>query len=288
MSPGGVGHCVACLVPTWAVGKQRGAEPRAVSAPGPETQGGGGASVRCCPALALVRLPEGRPLPLLVPGRLWPPEAPGRLGGPQWACRGPQWGAARGPFLAPGPWAGAPDAVGVCPSSVRQGPLPSSLDLRVTSSGLALWLIHLSVLTSRATPAFGVGEGFVEWWCCLPAGPAAAGSQDCSSRDEGRVGAGVPLGSPSPLPCAPECSQDSGHRLLPGPRRVRHGLWPQCEVWAWHHPRGVKPVRVSSQGTPWGGAPRRPRCPVSRLPGISLLWPRPAGLGRWAAHPHTL
>ena len=168
VSPGRVGHCVACLVPTWAVGKQRGAEPRAVSAPGPETQGGGGASVQCCPALALVSLPEGWPLPLLAPGRLWPREAPDRLGGPEWACQGPQWGAARGPFLAPGPRAGAPDAVGVCPSSVRRGPLPSSPDLRVTSSGLALRLIHLSVLTSRATPAFRAGEGFVECWC-LPA-----------------------------------------------------------------------------------------------------------------------
>lgn len=107
------------------------------------------------PALALGGgRSEGWPLPLLAPGRLWPPEAPGCLGGPQWARRGPQ----RGPFLAPWPRAGAPDSAGVCPSC---GPPPSSLDLRVTSSGLALQLVHLSVLTSRATPAFRAG--WVGW-----------------------------------------------------------------------------------------------------------------------------
>ena len=66
------------------------------------------------------------------------------------------------PWPLPGPVASGrrPDSAGVCPSS---GPLPSSLDLRVTLSGLALQLIHLSVLTSRATPDSGLGGSAGRW-----------------------------------------------------------------------------------------------------------------------------
>lgn len=54
------------------------------------------------PALAGAAGPRAG-LPLLAPGRLWPPEAPGCLVGPQWARQGPS-----GPFLARGLGLGRP------------------------------------------------------------------------------------------------------------------------------------------------------------------------------------
>lgn len=81
-----------------------------------------------------------------------------------------------------------------------------------------------------------VGEGGSRSACCrLTAGPAAVGPGTEEAGTRGTSGLGSLLGflrprPPPPFPVPPECSQNSGHKLLPGTRHspIGSGLCVGC------------------------------------------------------------